>query len=521
MRTINRSQQYATAPGSIRIMNRKSKIQSSASQSAASTRVGHNLDSPLEDFKRHLNDAVELIIARYQTMYEADAHPGNSPSEVRQWFDEPLPEVACAIEDVLQITEDKVVAHPTMNLGTKMFAYVMSGGNQVSVIADLIASALNQNAAKWHLAPSMTEIEQRVIAWTAEFLSLEQHRGGAIVSSGSAANLTGLTVARNLFGEKLNVRENGLFGLPPLIVYGSEQTHNSVDKSIQLLGIGSQNFRKIRVADDFTIDLNALTEQIELDKRHGYTPFCIVGNAGTVNTGAIDPLNELAEIAASNGLWFHVDGAYGGLAASLASKRKWYSGLAAADSIALDYHKWLYQPYEVGCTLVKDWDALNRTYHTSAEYLDYGTSDEKFDVSRHHFDLSRNTKAFKVWMSFKAYGAAKLREMMTKDIACADYLIEIVERSNDFELISKAELAIVCFRYIGVHPRAEASLNGLNAALLELLEADGRLFITGTTLREKQVIRACIINHRIERIDIDFMLHVIREVATELAPTPS
>jgi aromatic-L-amino-acid/L-tryptophan decarboxylase len=399
-----------------------------------------------------------------------------------------------------------------MNLGAKMFAYVMSGGNQVSVAADLLTSALNQNPAKWHLAPSMTEIERRVIEWTAEFIGLGHTVGGAIVGGGSAANLTGLTVARNLFAEKEQVRSKGLFGCAPLIVYGSTQTHSSVDKSVELLGLGSDNFRKIPVNDDFSIDPVALTEQIEADRRDGYTPFCLVGTAGTVNTGAIDPLDELGDIARKQDLWFHIDGAYGGLAASLIGKRDLYKGLEMADSIALDFHKWLYQPFEIGCALVRDWESLKRTFHKSAEYLDFGPHDGRFDIAEHHFALSRNAKALKVWMSFKAYGAEKLREMIEKDIATADYLVSLIRDADDFELMSSGPLAIVCFRYLGDAAVADASLDEINTRLLAALEDDGRVFITGTRLEGGQVIRACIINHRIVRQDIDHLLQVIREL---------
>lgn len=447
-------------------------------------------------------------------MYEANAHAGVPEATVHEWFNEPLPESSIDVADVLTTVSDTVIAHPTMNLGTKMFAYVMSGGNQVSVIADLLSSALSQNAAKWHLAPSMTEIERRVIAWTAEFGGLDQHQGGAIVSSGSAANLTGLTVARNLFAEKFAVRECGLFGLAPLIVYGSEQTHTSITKSVQLLGIGSDNFRQIPTRGDFTVDTDALREKITQDRRDGYTPFCIIGNAGTVNTGAIDPLRQLGAIAHEEALWFHVDGAYGGLAASLPTKRNLYAGIEAADSIALDYHKWLYQPFEIGCTLVRNWDVLMRTYHKSAEYLDYGANAERFDVSGHHFDLSRNTKAFKVWMSFKAYGAENFRHMIAEDITLSSYLADLIRAADDFELVSCAELAIVCFRYTGEGSDNETEVDDLNARLLAELEEDGRIFITGTKLNGRQVIRACIINHRFKSTDIDYLVKVIRELGS-------
>lgn len=479
----------------------------------------NSLDRPLDDFQRDLKRCAELIVDRYRTMYDADAHAGIAEEVVHGWFDEPLPDDGLAMEQLLGHIADTIIAHPVMNVGTKMFAYVMSGGNQVSVMADMIVSALDQNAAKWHLAPSMTEIERRVIAWTAEFIGLDAGVGGAIVTGGSAANLTGLTVARNLFAENAGVRTQGLFGMTPLITYGSTQTHASLEKSLELLGLGSANFRKIPTTAAFTIDTAALRAQIRADRQAGVTPFCIVGNAGTVNTGAIDPLEELAAIGHEESMWFHVDGAYGGLAASLPELRPRYRGLELADSIALDYHKWLYQPYEVGCTLVKNWQALERSFHKTAEYLDYGAHETRFDISRHHFDLSRSAKSFKVWMSFKAYGAARLGEMIRKDIDITKYLAQKVDEADDFELVSFEPLAIVCFRYISGKAADPSTLDDINARLLEALERDGRVFITGTRLDERQVIRACIINHRMARNDIDYLLATIREVAARESAT--
>lgn len=470
-----------------------------------------SLDLSAAEFENEMQRCIEIIMRHYATMRDANAHPGIEPATVKAWFDETLPRVPSPLGTVLDTVEKTIAQHCVMNIGTKMFAYVMSGGNQVSIIADFLASALNQNVAKWHLAPGMTEIERRVIQWTAEFMHLDSHHGGMIVSSGSAANLAGLSIARNIYAESYDIRRKGLYGLSPLIVYGSTQTHTSIEKSVELLGLGSEHYRKLPVRDDFTIDVDALREQIATDRRDGLSPFCVIGNAGTVNTGAIDPLDQLADIAKAEALWFHVDGAYGGLAASLAEKRNLYHGITRADSIALDYHKWLYQPYEVGCTLVKDWDVLRRSYHKSAEYLEFGLDGDRFDISRHHFDLSRNAKAFKVWMSYKTFGATQLTEMIAKDIALSEYLANIFATAVDFELVDNGPLGIVCARYIG--DGDDANTDARNDRLLQALEADGRVFVTGTVLRDRQVLRFCLINHRLQTDDIDELVAVIRAVA--------
>jgi len=358
-----------------------------------------NLDLSPEKFSQLLSEAGDLVKQQYQTMQERPAYQMFEPKEVASWFAEDLPEQGMSFSDLLKFADEKVLQTATNNLGPHMYGYVMAGGTQISSIAELLSTTVNQNMGKWHLGAAMNEIEQRVIQWAADFIayraSPSEEIAGTLVSGGSAANLTGLTVARNIYFEQNNVREKGLFNQKPFIVYGSSETHGCVDKSVELLGIGSDNYQKIDCNDDYTINLKALTAQIEKDKQAGLQPFCVIGNAGTVNTGAIDDLDALADIAQKYGLWFHVDGAYGGLVACLESHKQFYKGMERADSVAVDFHKWLYQPFEAGCCLVKNWDQLKRTYYKRASYLAMDVNDDgRLDLNDHHFQLSRNTKAF-------------------------------------------------------------------------------------------------------------------------------
>ena len=483
------------------------------------SRDRQSLDFPLAEFQGYLHEAVELVLARYRTLAETPAYPAPDAAALAALFDETLPEQGMALASLFAEVDAKVFDNATLNIGPKMFAYVMAGGNQVSVIADLLTSALNQNVAKWHLAPALTEVEKLVFRWIGEFVGLPEHRAGALVSGGSAANLTGLTIGRNLFFERDGIRDTGLFGCKPFTVYASVETHNSIDKSVQQLGIGRRHYRQIPVNADCRINIDALVARIEEDLAVGFKPFCLVGNAGTVNTGAIDPLDALADVAARYGLWFHVDGCYGGLAASLSVLRDEYRGLARADSVALDFHKWLYQPFEIGCTLVRDWQTLRRSYFTPASYLDAGGEDsDRININEHHFALSRNGKGLKVWMSLKAYGADAFRQMIAKDIALTRYLADQVDAAGDFALVNRGKLGIACFRYLG-HPGSigdESAIDRLNLALIPALEADGRVFITGTRLFGRPVIRACTINHRTQTSDIDYLLAVIRDVGSQL-----
>jgi glutamate/tyrosine decarboxylase-like PLP-dependent enzyme len=342
--------------------------------------------------------------------------------------------------------------------------------------------------------------------------------GGAMVSGGSEANLAGLTVARNIFFKKFDIKRKGLFGVKPFTVYCSTETHNCVDKSLSLIGIGTDHLRRVKTQNDLTIDVEALENQIKADIEQGFQPFCIVGNAGTVNTGAIDDLNALADIAQKYHLWLHIDGAYGGLASSLPSLKAKYAGLERADSVALDFHKWLYQPFEIGCVLVRNWGIMRDTYYKEADYLAtelQENANARLEFNEHYFQLSRNAKAFKAWMSVKAYGFDRIQQMIQKDIDLTNYLIKLVEESSDFELKSKADLAVACFRYKG-NLTAEEEITALNQQLIPALEADGRVFITSTKLNGEFVLRACIINHRKTEQSIEYLLDTIRDVAAKL-----
>ena len=477
----------------------------------------NSLDFDNNIFKSLLDKSTDLIIKEYGALDNQIGYHDISQKEVESWFNEKVPTNGMPADEVLKIVKEKIYDTATGNLGPNMYAYVMSGGNQISIIADKLSSAINQNVTKWHLAPAITEIDKRVIEWASEIIGFGDKVGGFIGSSGSSANLDGLTVARNIFFEKQNIRANGLFGFKPFRVYCSDETHSSIDKSIQLLGIGTNNLKKIKTNEDFTINITALKKQIVVDISNGFLPFCIIGNAGTVNTGAIDDLEKLSKIAKENKMWFHIDGCYGGLASSLDSKKNLYKGIDLADSLALDFHKWLYQPFEVGCLLVKNWDIMERSYFQKASYLDKSLEKEnnRLDLNEHHFLLSRNAKSLKVWMTLKVYGLKRLKEMIQKDIDLTEFLKNEIEKSKDFELVSDSPLAICCFRFNGGLNNEDEILK-LNKKLIPALESDGRIFITGTKLKGKLVLRACLNNHRKNIESTKYLIQTIREVGLSL-----
>ena len=477
----------------------------------------NSLDFSTKEFKEILDKSSQLVLNQFEKIHDRKGYHDLSQSEVQGWFDEPIPKEGISIDELFQFVEEKILNPATGNIGPNMYAYVMGGGNQMGIIGDKLAATVNQNVTKWHLAPVMTEIDKRVIQWASEMIGFGENVGGFIGSSGSSANLDGLTVARNIFFEKLGIRKKGLFGQKPFVVYCSKETHSSIDKSIELLGIGTDHLIKIETHSDYTIDISSLEKQIETDIENGLQPFCIVGNAGTVNTGAIDDLLAMSIIAQKYDLWFHVDGCYGGLAASLDTKKHLYKGLELADSVALDFHKWLYQPFEIGCLLVKGWSYMNRSYFKQASYLDKSLEkeDNRLELNEHHFLLSRNAKSLKAWMTIKTFGIKLIKEMIQKDIDLTDYLNEEINRSEDFELVADSPLAVSCFRY-KAHFSDQHDIVQINKELIPALEKDGRVFITGTKLNDEFVLRACLINHRKNKASTRYLLQVIREVGQEV-----
>lgn len=475
------------------------------------------LDFNQEDFKALLDQSTELVVQQFKELEQLKGYHDFPQKEVERWFDEPLPTEGMKSKELLEEVKQKVLKTATGNLGPHMYAYVMSGGNQMAIVAEKLAATINQNQTKWHLAPALNEIEKRVIQWTAELLDFPRDSGGVLVSGGSAANLTGLTVGRNTFFEKNDIRKKGLFSQKPFVVYASEEVHSCVDKSVDLLGIGMDHLRKIETDRGFKIRIALLREQIEEDIKSGLQPFCLIGNAGTVNTGAIDDLEALANLAEEYGMWYHVDGAYGALAGILDSLKHEYKGMERADSIALDFHKWLYVPFEAGCTLVRSWDKLRRTYFKKAAYLDTELANDgnRLEYNEHYFQLSRNSKAFKVWMTIKTYGMNRIKAMIQKDIDLTNYLNELIKVSMDFELVADSKLAVSCFRYVGDMTSTD-EITEFNQRLMPELEKDGRVFIMGTSLKGDYAIRACLINHRKTKVSTEYLLDVVRDVAQKM-----
>jgi aromatic-L-amino-acid/L-tryptophan decarboxylase len=393
----------------------------------------------------------------------------------------------------------------------RFFGYVLGSGEPVAATADLVASVLNQNVTAWRSGPAAVMIEKTVVDWLSQAIGCPEFRG-YLTGGGSAANLMGMAMAREAIAP---ANERGV--TTRALVYASQEVHMSIPKSVALLGIGRDNLRLIPTDSSLRMDTAELERRIAKDKAAGRIPLAVVASAGTVNTGAIDPLATIAEIAHRHGAWFHIDGAYGALAAI--AERSRFNGMELADSISLDPHKWLYQPLDCGCLIYRSSEAAQKAFSHSGDYTRALSVDpiEGFAFFEESLELSRRFRALKLWLSIRYHGLAAFRESIRKDLAHARRLAETIEHERQLELMGTGELSAVCFRYRGASGTSETQLNQLNALILQRTQKRGRVYLSNATVAGKFCLRACIVNHRTKDADVDAVVPEALAAATEVA----
>ncbi len=439
------------------------------------------------------------------------------PDEVTSSFREPLPLRGTDRSAVYEDFRKRILPYPTGNIHPRFWGWVMGNGTATGMLAEMLAAGMNLNQGGGAQAGGL--VEAQVIAWCKEMFGYPAGGSGILVSGGSTANLVGLAVARNSKAG-FDIRRQGLAGSGKQFrVYASSEVHSSVQKAVELLGLGDDSLRRIPVSTDFTIDVGALENAIREDRQNGVIPLSVVGCAGTVNTGACDPLDRLADLCKKENIWFHVDGAFGALAALSPEARVIVTGIERADSIAFDMHKWMYLPYEVGCTLVRDARAHVKAFSLTPEYLEHttrgiGGSDLWF--SDYGIQLSRGFRALKVWMALKEYGVEKFGRLIQQNIDQARYLEGLVRGRTELELLAPVPLNIVCFRFRGerIDP---AGLDALNKELLLRLHEGGRAAPSYTVLGGKYALRVCITNHRSRREDFDLLVDEVCRLGAQLS----
>lgn len=433
--------------------------------------------------------------------------------EVKEVLNRPLPQQGQPTEEIYQEFLSYILPYNKGNIHPRFFAWVQGNGTPLGMLADMLASGMNPNTTIGdHVA---MYVEQQVIDWSKEMFGFPESASGLLVSGATMANLTALTVARNSLND-LQIRLKGTND--KLTVYCSAETHICVIKATEVLGIGSERTRIVPVTDTFQIDIDTLISMIKTDIASGFRPFCVVGNAGTVNTGAIDPLEELYQICQKFGLWFHIDGAFGSLAKLTPTFAEKLKTIEKADSLAFDFHKWLHVPYESACVLIKDKKLHQAAFSSVPNYLsahERGLASGPEPLTNYGIELSRSFKALKVWMSLKEHGIQKYGRLVQQNIAQAQYLGQKVSQTQNLELLVPVSMNIVCFRFNdGKH--SEATLNQLNKEILMRLQESGIAAPSYTIIHGKYAIRTNITNHRTCQADLDLLLTSIIAIATTL-----
>lgn len=455
-----------------------------------------------------------------------------SPSAVREalGLNGPLPESGMDAGELLKETAPLLFAHSLFNGHPRFFGYITAPPAPIGILGDFLASAVNPNVGGWTLSPAATEIEGQTVRWIASLIGYDANCGGLLVSGGNMANFVCFLAARAAKAG-WDVRERGIHSGAGrrLRVYCSAETHTWIQKAADLSGLGTGSIRWIATDENLRMDVTALRHEIEADVQAGDVPFLVAGTAGSVSTGAVDPLWEISRICKEYGVWFHVDGAYGGFAVCVPEAPDDLRGLSEADSVAVDPHKWLYAPLEAGCALVRDPEALRAAfaYHPpyyhfeerARNYVDYGPQN------------SRGFRALKVWLALRNAGAQGYRKMIADDIRLSEAMARAIGRHPELELVTQ-NLSITTFRYVprdlqtkGHEEHVASHLDALNREVLDRVQRGGETFVSNAVVGGRYVLRTCIVNFHTEKEDVEAVPEIVarigREVDAELRPASS
>ncbi|MCF8281848.1 MAG: aminotransferase class V-fold PLP-dependent enzyme [Bacteroidales bacterium] len=464
-------------------------------------RLGHQMVEDMMDYLQHIRQAPvwrkPTEAAKANLKKDLPTAP-EDPSSIYEGFK----------SDILPFTKGNI--HP------RFWAWVQGTGTPLAVLAELLAAAMNPNVAIGDHAAMY--VDQQVIDWCKQMLGYPADASGMLVSGGSIANITALIVARNAYQDRL--RKEGLHAVPgQMVLYASSETHSCNVKAAEVMGLGSDAVRKVQVNGQFQMDMDDLRQRIAEDRAAGLHPFCVVGNAGTVNTGAIDPLAEIAAICEAEKLWFHVDGAFGALAKLVPEYEAQLKPIEQADSLAFDLHKWMYMPYEVGCFLVKNAEVHRAAFASQPSYLlshERGLAAGPDPYGNYGMELSRGFKSLKVWMSLKEHGIEKFRRLIRQNIAQAFYLESLIKKETLLELATPVTMNIACFRFKPNEGMDTEALNLLNKEILMRLHEQGLSAPSSTVIGGKYYIRMANVNHRSRKDDFEALVADTLRIGAEI-----
>ena len=492
-----------------------------------------NPDLTPQEFRELGYRVVDMIADYYRSIDERPVFPAQSSAQIAEHFDEPLPQTGQDPHTILDEWTEKVLPHATHLGSPRYFGYVNGSGTMMATLAEALASSVNMNAGGWKAGPAATEIERQTIAWIAELVGYPTTCGGLFTSGGTMANFTALlTALRNtaLYDttqEDLQTdKRTGRF----LIYMADHEGHVSITRVADMLNLGRTAIRRVPSGDDFTMDPAALETMLEQDIAGGDIPLCVVAQVGSINAGVVDPLAAIAQVCDRYDVWFHADGASGAFGKLLVEKASLYEGLAWANSITLDPHKWLFIPYECGCVLIREPEKLRRAFSLRAPYL-RGTLPDEYtglDYLEYGPQMSRSFRALKVWMTLKHYGVDGYRKLLRQGVRCAERLDELVRTSEDFSALHEPTLFIYSFRYVparyqtldgdaaGFNQEIEKYLDQLNQQIADAIQANGFAFIMTSAVQGRTVLRMSICSHRTTLDDIEAVFGKLSEIGAAL-----
>ena len=485
------------------------------------TSRGAPLRMDADEFRRAGHALVDSIAEFLTGLPERPVTAADEPREIERLIDASasLPEQGTDADTLLRSTASMLFEHSLFNGHPRFFGYITSSPAPIGMLGDLLAASVNANVGSWRLGPVATEIESQTVRWIAELIGFPAG-GGLLVSGGNMANTVPFLAARAAAAD-WDVRKGGIADSAgrPLRVYASEETHTWIQKATDMAGLGTNAIRWIPTDDTLRMRTNALRDAIERDRRAGDRPMIVVGTAGSVSTGAVDPLPEIARICREAGIWFHVDGAYGALAALVPGVPADLAALSLADSVAVDPHKWLYAPLEAGCVLVRDREKLRNAFSYHPPYYHFGQEATNYvDFGPQN---SRGFRALKVWLGLRHVGRAGYLKMLGDDIRLSGRMHTLVSAHPELEPLTQA-LSITTFRYVPPDLRAsigaaeiERYLDALNEALLERIQQSGELFVSNAVIRGRYALRACIVNFNTTLADIEAVPEIVVRLGRE------
>lgn len=465
------------------------------------------LDFDPESMRQMGYRVVDTLVAYWQSLASRPIGQRAERLHLESLLNEPTPTTPQPFEQVLEEFLNKVLPYLIKVDHPRYFAFVPAPNDYVGVLADFLSAGMNIFVGTWMVGAGATQVERVVIRWLCDWFGLPDTAGGLFVSGGSVANLVCLAAARHRYPDALARGR----------VYYSDQTHSCVTRAWRILGLRDEQLCILPADEQFQIPLEVLRRQIARDRADGWLPFCVVANAGTTNTGAVDPLEALADLCAQEGLWLHADGAYGAAAILTEEGKRRLQGIHRLDSLAVDPHKWLYQPMMAGCAIVRHFEHLRDAFHILPPYLqDKERGAAGVDLCDYGVELSRNFRALKLWMSLKVHGIEAFRQAMEWNLHLARLAEQALRAHPDWQIVSPATMGIVAFRYAPPHLSPEAA-DTLNRALIDKMIEDGFAMVSSTVLRGRVALRMCTLNPRATEADVQETVHRLHQFAEALA----